>query len=543
MKRRSPSLLTPTLLQLQSVLNSPFVKMNEASPESEKSRVRRLLQDIESELQTIDIQITRAQEYILLLQDKRAGYLEDMKKLQPAIAPHKSLPPEILVEIFLQYAADITEQVIYRTAPMDRRVSQFPWVLGHICSRWRHIALAEPRIWGTIGFNGVEYGNLPMLNEAFRRGGQSPLWLSANQGEYERYITVGFLRNIVCPQSKRITELSLLALRQEFEEFLALPRDSFPVLEAVEVGALGFPRLHNSEASVTVFQGAARLRRINIRAPLRLISVSFPMNLCLCWPQLTHIKFPDMPIQISIAHELMNLSTNLRECHICLEANRDILPPFWIKFHSPSSIHIPYLQILEIYHDQRHAVYVASVFNKFLRPLLMPNLEQFKFSLQEEEPFIVPTLTELAAIVNRLSRPNLVSEMLYVGEGGLIEVTSALPFLTSLKAPRSVLDRFTMRIMAQKDHLSQLTSLTTNVAFEDMDALIDMLEIRWVRGIEARRSGCSSAGIITSAKINVADAPGPHSVSGLSLKIREIQDRLKLKGATIDLVDDDPTYV
>jgi len=63
-------------------------------PESEQSRILGLLQDIESKLGTIDTKITRAQEYILLLQDKRAGYVEDMKKTQP-------LPPEILVEIFL----------------------------------------------------------------------------------------------------------------------------------------------------------------------------------------------------------------------------------------------------------------------------------------------------------------------------------------------------------------------------------------------------------------------------------------------------------
>jgi len=196
-----------------------------------------------------------------------------MKKLLPAIAPHKSLPPEILVEIFLHYAADIAEQVIYGTEPSDRRLSQFPWVLGHICSRWRQIALAEPRIWGTIGVN----GNLPMLNEAFRRGGQSRLWLSVKEGENGRYTHDVFLRDVICSQSKRITDLSLSVWDETFERFLTLPSDSFPVLEAFQLErTVGYSCLPDSDACV--FQGATRLRRIDINTE------PFPMNLCLRWP-------------------------------------------------------------------------------------------------------------------------------------------------------------------------------------------------------------------------------------------------------------------
>ena len=142
---------------------------------------------------------------------------------------------------------------------------------------------------------------------------------------------------------------------------------------------------------------------------------------------------------------------------------------------------------------------------------------------------MVPTLTELATIVNGLSRHSLVSEMVHMRESGLAEVTSALPFVTSLHALRGVLTP-TIRVMAQKDHLPKLTSLKTKVAYADM-------ETHWVRRIKARQSGCSNAGIIQSVKINVADAPNLRSISKLSRKIREIQDQLKLKGAMIELVD------
>jgi len=259
---------------------------------------------------------------------------------------------------------------------------------------------------------------------------------------------------------------------------------------------------------------------------------SFPMNLCLCWPQLTHIEFPAILIQVSIGHKLMNLCTNLRECHICLEQNQETLSSVWKKSHPPSSIRIPCLWRLVI--RRQAGAYVGSVLNDFLRPLVMPNLQRLNFSLQEE-PDIAPILTELTLIVNGLSQPSLVSEMLYVGKSGLTEVTSTLPFLTSLTARRSALTPSEIQMMTQKDHLPNLTSLITSVAYTDMDAFIDMLETRWVRGVEAQLSGCSTAGIIQSAKVYVPNNPTPPAVSRLLRRIHEIQDRLKLKGVMIKL--------
>ena len=292
----------------------------------------------------------------------------------------------------------------------------------------------------------------------------------------------------------------------------------------------GYPSPLGSDASV--FQGAERLRRIDIKTALDVTLVFFPMNLCLCWPQLTHINFPGTPIQVSIAHELMDLCTNLRECHICLEENQESLPPVWIKSHPPSSIRIPYLWRLKVLEDM---MYGAHVLNEFLRPLVMPNLQQFGFYLQEG-PDIVSTLTELTAIVNGLSRPNLVSKILYVGKSELTKVTSVLPFVTSLGI-QSVLPSSEIRIMAQKDHLPNLTSLVSKVDYTNLDAFIDMLETRRVRGVEAQLSGRSTPGIIQSATIYVANAPSPESLSRLLRRFCDIQDRLKLKDSRIELVD------
>lgn len=162
-----------------------------------------------------------------------------MTKLRPAIAPHKSLPIEILAESFLHYAAEVDERVVPRRVSAYRGLLPFPWVLGQICSRWGQIANLGHR----LSFNAIDYGRMLIPNEAFRQGGQSRLWLFTSKDEDEKCIYDGSLRDVVCCQSRRIMELLLFVLATIIEEFLP-----------------------------------------------------FPMNFCLCWDQLTHINFSEMSI-------------------------------------------------------------------------------------------------------------------------------------------------------------------------------------------------------------------------------------------------------
>jgi len=55
-----------------------------------------------------------------------------------------------------------------------------------------------------------------------------------------------------------------------------------------------------------------------------------------------------------------------------------------------------------------------------------------------------------------------------------------------------------------------------------------------LRGIKAQQSGCSTASIIQSATIYIADAPNPLFLSMLSGRIREIRNQLKLNRARVE---------
>ena len=522
--------------QLQSILNSPWINTNEAIPESEQLGLRGLLRDVERELKSIDTEITSTQEYILLLQERRTGYVEDMKKLRLAMAPHRSLPPEILAEIFLHYAAEIAEQFIHDFPMLTyRRLSPFPWVLGHICSRWRQIALAEPRIWSTIGFKAAEQGDLLMLNEAFKRGGQSRLWLLASDLALgNESIHHDFLRDVVCSQSKRITELELSICGETFEKFLFLPSDSFPMLEAVRLAVFGsgFSR-RTPDSDMSVFRGAVRLRRIEIIAPLLSVKqIRFPMNLCLSWPQLTHVNFGVLSIQVSIAHEFMMLCTSLHECDLILMADVFSKVPF-----PAASICLPHLRKLIIQEDGPD----PNVLVKFIRPLVLPALEDFDLSPLERSSLAdIAPLADLAPIIESWSTsryPTLRSNLVYLG-GHLTEIAGHLPFLTSIYAYGSLLPASGIRMMTQEQYLPKLALLEVEVAWSDMEAFIDMLKTRWMRSVvRQQQHPGASVYLIRSGTICVSGA-NEESISLLSNKILEVQEELGISGVKIDLRSD-----
>ncbi|KAF9461042.1 hypothetical protein BDZ94DRAFT_1120046, partial [Collybia nuda] len=74
--------------------------------------------------------------WIQLLMDDLQSQLEEKQgeiwTLKGMISPLKHFPNEIISRVFEEYAAGLAYP---------------PWIVGHICSRWRGIALATPNLW------------------------------------------------------------------------------------------------------------------------------------------------------------------------------------------------------------------------------------------------------------------------------------------------------------------------------------------------------------------------------------------------------------
>ena len=435
-----------------------------------------------------------------------------MEKLHIALAPHKHLPPEILAEVFLHCSLDGKLGVLIPSShPLPA-----PWVLGHVCSRWRRIALGEKRLWNSIYYEGNLRRHVFLLEEAFKHSGQSTLQLEASDSPSYP----SFLREVVLPQSHRITSLLLdFSAAVTLVDFLFLPSGLFSELECVKlhvtsVQILGYHSV--PQAPATVFQRASRLRRITVPV----LDEYSPLDLALPWDQLTYLALTPGFMKPSDSFKVLSLCPNLCECRLC---------PYFDPLESPTvflpaSIQLPLLQKLVLY-----VVLMTNSYADVFRPLVFPKLKQLAVVLSSPSEGY---LNDLRKTIGSLSIPDLRLELHYAGkeEGGIVRLARFLPPLTSIKAYGCTLSASMMTLIGQETYFQALTSLETRIGLHNTKGLVEMFKAHWVR---AQQSNNTHTGI-RSATIEAIDV-SEKDISEFSRDIAVIQKELGVVDANITL--------
>ncbi|KAF9461657.1 hypothetical protein BDZ94DRAFT_1263329 [Collybia nuda] len=95
--------------------------------------------------------------------ESRLDDVVELQRSQGPVSPQECLPPEILGNAFL-YCLDGQPVPVPPRSPVS-----MPWVLGHVCTRWRDVCLAEPGIWENISLQSVQFYPALAMEEALRR--------------------------------------------------------------------------------------------------------------------------------------------------------------------------------------------------------------------------------------------------------------------------------------------------------------------------------------------------------------------------------------
>ncbi|PBK59678.1 hypothetical protein ARMSODRAFT_774524 [Armillaria solidipes] len=74
------------------------------------------------------------------IRDRRNKLLKDLRDYKAFLAPVRTLPPEILLQIF-------------KLASFHNDPLHAPWILGHVCSLWRSLSRSCPSLWTRIHFS------------------------------------------------------------------------------------------------------------------------------------------------------------------------------------------------------------------------------------------------------------------------------------------------------------------------------------------------------------------------------------------------------
>ncbi|KAG6860391.1 hypothetical protein C0995_011741 [Termitomyces sp. Mi166 len=118
-------------------------------PQSENALINKLenIAGVTNENALSDTEILQGHVLLAKARDDlydHSSLADHISRLSIALAPHKSLPPEILERI-LRFNPHRTAIV---HVPVN--LTQYPWVLGRVCSSWRRISRSIPDLWYTL---------------------------------------------------------------------------------------------------------------------------------------------------------------------------------------------------------------------------------------------------------------------------------------------------------------------------------------------------------------------------------------------------------
>ncbi|KAG6919071.1 hypothetical protein DXG01_009324 [Tephrocybe rancida] len=221
-------------------------------------------------------------------------------RLRTALSPQKRLPQEVLARIFTT-AIEGVEDVLF---PVD--LSQVHWIILRVCSRWRMIARAEPRLWRSMSIQTSETSRERVslsvsqaesfLQEFLPASGRVSFTLILPM-----YSSLG-LRTLVVPYMPRMKKLHLTFPETECNSIDKISPQSFTPIED-----LSFSICRRNTRAIHFF---SHLQLFRFTKRLRALSLSHEYHYSSSWLSAI-IRNPLIPFHQLKHLDLLNLQRAL----------------------------------------------------------------------------------------------------------------------------------------------------------------------------------------------------------------------------------------
>ncbi|KAJ7202487.1 hypothetical protein C8J57DRAFT_1102074 [Mycena rebaudengoi] len=120
--------------------------------------------------QILDPESSILRDQMVKWEEERASLLDYRAQNKAVISPHRRIPPEILGEIFLLTLPVRVQEAVFST------IGDSPWVLTHVCRRWREVAVSAPFLWSRVAtdyFKKPRF-SIPMIETQIQRANGDP---------------------------------------------------------------------------------------------------------------------------------------------------------------------------------------------------------------------------------------------------------------------------------------------------------------------------------------------------------------------------------
>ncbi|KAJ7504679.1 hypothetical protein B0H11DRAFT_2347342 [Mycena galericulata] len=274
---------------------------------STREFTRGRIAELDSEIAALKISLTR----LKLERKTLRGQLDEY------VYPVLTLPNEIVSEIFLQRIDSCGGSTSNPASPL---------FLGHICHKWREIAVSTPSLWTTISLTLADItspdSRLRLLEIWLARSRDCPLSISLiDDGPWPDAVSIAnqFVAAIV-PHCRR---WHALQLKMRFRDFLQI-QGELPLLRELFICPLDPDITQISGGPSQIFQWAPKLEMLILNSAINLDTFKFP------WHQLMFLHVMEggsLQDLVQILRTAVNL-THLGAQHVYSQDDTVIdLPP------------------------------------------------------------------------------------------------------------------------------------------------------------------------------------------------------------------------
>ncbi|KAJ7607871.1 hypothetical protein FB45DRAFT_1067627 [Roridomyces roridus] len=330
--------------RLHSLLHS-----NEPPESFDAPAIQSAMSDIDQRICALDLEISGLQGRVAQLQEARAALIRSRQPYKAILSPLRRLPTETLGEIFMHTVPSIRDLVRWNGFGMN----QSPWVLIHVCSRWREIAISLPSLWSLIYMD--QRYPLAVAEMQVQRAKTLRVHIHGRTEFGLQPISETRILEYLISHSTRWEEFSI-EMRENFDVLLPTLRDQVPLLRRLSLEWNEDLYTEDPEESIDYFETATSLVELRICYP-GIISFSPSLQ------QLTryHVDAPWETHQ-----QILSVSPALVEAHISVEDG-----PQWSDMD-------PKIELLHL-----RCLYVS--WTKIVQFLHVPVLEQVTFDLSSIE--------------------------------------------------------------------------------------------------------------------------------------------------------------
>ncbi|KAF8868194.1 hypothetical protein BD779DRAFT_1111791 [Infundibulicybe gibba] len=329
-----------------------------------------------------------------------------IKSALPAVGltfqPHRPIPTinripvELLAKIFAHYVAAFdSENMVWHTVSSLERT---PTILGHVCQRWRGVALTFPMLWSSIAIHSPSRGDIPLVKMWLDRSGSCPLSVRLRPsqqpilGELER---VNSILEILCTQSHRWRDIDILLAHDTPRALTNISHESLRRLESAKID-VSWWRPDIADQLLATFLSSPTIRRVDWGPYYGRNPPNVP------WFQLTHVKLrSDSTPQEFL--DILRHCTLLEGVHISLDSGERLLD-------THICVKLPNLRSLSI------LGYVEP--GPLLDHLLLPALVKLKLTYRLDAS---TRISRVATIQNLLHRSSCLLEKFIFADDSISE--------------------------------------------------------------------------------------------------------------------------